>query len=454
MFDTAYTGPHHPRNMAPPPLWHPKPLWELPPCPYVNRTPKTTFGQQITALLVGLTLFLPRLVLVIFSVLASYVFAKMSVIGWQVEPRPDRPLPRWRYALQKMLVPPMVRLNLFALGFHYIEIRGKPARRTEAPILVCNHQSFLDIWFWLWQLLPVGVSAAENMRFPIMGEIMQSFQTIFVDREQHQSGRDAAQQMRDTLQDPRYPQVLTYPEGNTGNGSCMCGFKQGAFQHGVPVQPVVIQYTSKHLDACWVEPLGMPLPNLAVRLMLQLNNKMVVTYMDPVSPKPSEEPHVFMARVQKQMAECAGVPITQYSFGDTALMFRARKYKIDPKEVLMEMDRATQVYGLGVTECKECMEHFAEGLEHERKSSGNPKLMALKGEGLLVALSIDVQTRHVFKQGKSSDKLQTLLGIFDQTKSGDVSFREFVAGLATPAEIGEKTTSFYNRAITHVQIAV
>ena len=82
------------------------------------------------------------------------------------------------------------------------------AKRKDAPILVANHQSFVDIWLWLWQLLPVGVSAAENMRFPIMGEVMQAFQTIFVDRELHASGKDAAQQMRDTVEDARYPQVI------------------------------------------------------------------------------------------------------------------------------------------------------------------------------------------------------------------------------------------------------
>ena len=82
-----------------------------------------------------------------------------------------------------------MRLNLFALGFHYIPITGKAAPRTEAPIVVCNHQvrpacddgsaplltpslqGFPDIWLFLWRCLPVGVSAAENMRFPIMGDV-------------------------------------------------------------------------------------------------------------------------------------------------------------------------------------------------------------------------------------------------------------------------------------------
>jgi 1-acyl-sn-glycerol-3-phosphate acyltransferase len=51
------------------------------------------------------------------------------------------------------------------------------------------------------------VSAAENMRFPIMGEIMLAFQTIFVDRDSQASGRGAAQLIATTLEDKRFPQV-------------------------------------------------------------------------------------------------------------------------------------------------------------------------------------------------------------------------------------------------------
>lgn len=66
-------------------------------------------------------------------------------------------MPLWRYRIQKTLVPPLVRLNLLSLGFLYIPIRGSVASPEQAPVLVSNHQTFVDIWLWLWQLLPVGV---------------------------------------------------------------------------------------------------------------------------------------------------------------------------------------------------------------------------------------------------------------------------------------------------------
>lgn len=50
----------------------------------------------------------------------------------------------------------------------------------------------------------------------------------------------------------------------------------GPFQPGVPVQPIVISYArNKRMDPCWVEPAGLPIHIVALRLLLQFH-----TYMD------------------------------------------------------------------------------------------------------------------------------------------------------------------------------
>lgn len=46
-------------------LWQAERLWPLPPNPYVNTTPVPETKEKLKWLLVGLTLFLPRLVLCI-----------------------------------------------------------------------------------------------------------------------------------------------------------------------------------------------------------------------------------------------------------------------------------------------------------------------------------------------------------------------------------------------------
>jgi hypothetical protein len=53
--------------MAPKPLWQPDALWPLPPSPYVNHTPKADAYEKAKWAIVGLTLFLPRLLLAILT---------------------------------------------------------------------------------------------------------------------------------------------------------------------------------------------------------------------------------------------------------------------------------------------------------------------------------------------------------------------------------------------------
>lgn len=52
-------------NMAT--LWSPEALWPLPPNPYVNHTPRPDAREKAKWLVVGLTLFLPRLVVCIVT---------------------------------------------------------------------------------------------------------------------------------------------------------------------------------------------------------------------------------------------------------------------------------------------------------------------------------------------------------------------------------------------------
>ena len=151
---------------------------------------------------------------------------------------------------------------------------------------VACSQGFPDIWLFLWRCLPVGVSAAENMRFPVMGDVRSPFApamrrdvrplrvTYAVDvalcicaaddvaanhlrgpRGQGQRlqsrrydcarpkygmcfgacGRAGRFRFRRSLfcgqpqnaigRDNRWPHIVVYPEGNTCNGRQICGFK-------------------------------------------------------------------------------------------------------------------------------------------------------------------------------------------------------------------------------------
>jgi lysophosphatidylcholine acyltransferase/lyso-PAF acetyltransferase len=277
----------------------------------------------------------------------------------------DKPMPEtsWRRRIQWATLPYMCRINLFALGFHHIPIKGREVPRKEAPILVCNHTGFPDIWYFLWRCLPVGVSAAENLRFPVISDLMLSQQTIFVDREDRDSAQKAADMINAIARDDAWPQVVVYPEGNVANGRQLCAFKAGPFQPGLPVQPLVLSYQRNwgRIDPSWCDPLGGQPHLLAVRLMLQWHNYMEATYLPVMTPTPEEvkQPQLFAARVKAAMARALDVPCTECNFADARLTFAARKHKLPVDSVVLEMDRATREWGVTYADARDALDRFA-----------------------------------------------------------------------------------------------
>lgn len=68
---------------------------------------------------------------------------------------------------------------LFCMGYYYITIKGKPAHRSVAPVIVSNHIGFVDPIFVFYRHLPVIVSAKENVEMPIIGMFLQALQVKF-----------------------------------------------------------------------------------------------------------------------------------------------------------------------------------------------------------------------------------------------------------------------------------
>jgi len=78
------------------PVWQPAPLWPLPPCAYENNTARYTPLKKAVCWVVGLTLFLPRLLLLLFSLFSVYGIAKLTVIGWDPKAKDRRCVQRRR----------------------------------------------------------------------------------------------------------------------------------------------------------------------------------------------------------------------------------------------------------------------------------------------------------------------------------------------------------------------
>jgi len=136
--------------------------------PFMNFTWAIPRLERIKCALFGPVLIPPRLLLLFVSLFGAYGFGKFSTIGAKL----DRPLPRWRIELQR----PMklfARGIMFALGYHWISVKGKKASPHEAPIVVSNHCSFCEAIYLPGRLLSMAVSRRENAAIPIFGGLMQ-----------------------------------------------------------------------------------------------------------------------------------------------------------------------------------------------------------------------------------------------------------------------------------------
>lgn len=301
----------------------------------------------------------------------------------------------------------------------------------------------------------MGVSAAENLRFPIMSDVMASQQTIFVDREDKSSAARAAALIAAVAADNRFPPLVVYPEGaraapraqaggtprpgpgadapirtrpaharaagNTSNGRQLCAFRAGPFAPLVAVQPVVISYArGGPVDPSWVEPLGPPVHLLALRMLLTPSLRMTAQYLAPMGPLAGEAPAAFGRRVQAAMASALGVPVVEYSFSDTRLMFAARKLGLDPAACCLEADKAQRLWGVGYEDARDALARFA-AAGGAGRAAGRPD--GLDAAGLAAALRLPAAA--------AAPRLGALLGTFSQGElSGFATFREFVAGCA------------------------
>jgi 1-acyl-sn-glycerol-3-phosphate acyltransferase len=227
-----------------------------------------------------------------------------------------------------------VRLLFFAQGVWWISETGAPASPTEAPIVVSNHSSFIDLAL-VQRLRGAAVSSSHNKRIPVLGALSRCFQFIFVDRADKDSKRGSMATIERRAADAAHgpwPQTVIFPEGTTTNRSALIDFKLGAFSAGVPVQPVVISY-----GMFWgVDPsfVNAP-PTMAatgLRLLCVPWLPMRFTFLPVMRPSPGEKADVFAQRVRAAMAAALGVPMTSHTFADAQKEAAARRAALTTKQ--------------------------------------------------------------------------------------------------------------------------
>ena len=130
---------------------------------------------------------------------------------------------------------------LSILGIKYVQ-NGNTF--PGACLYVSNHRSMLDPLIQLAHMDAYIVSKAEVGSYPILGKGAKETGIILVHRHDHNSRKAALDAIETTLLSG-YP-VLIYPEGTTHGGDLIGDFRKGAiemaYQRGIPIVPVMIEY--------------------------------------------------------------------------------------------------------------------------------------------------------------------------------------------------------------------
>jgi len=140
------------------------------------------------------------------------------------------------------------RRLLWIFGVH-VQIRAAPGEELrDDHLLVCNHQSWLDI-FVIDALRPTRlVAKSEVRRWPVLGWLCTRAGTIYVDRSRPRALPELLHRIGERIRAGEA--VGFFPEGAVSAPGTLLPFHANLFEAacgaGVPVQPCVLCYLRKN----------------------------------------------------------------------------------------------------------------------------------------------------------------------------------------------------------------
>lgn len=125
-----------------------------------------------------------------------------------------------------------------------IELRPSGAIQPGPVLLLANHVSWLDI-LAINAVQPARfVSKADVRGWPLIGYLVASGGTLFIERERKRDALRVVHQVAAALEGGA--SIAVFPEGTTGEGPQLLPFHanllQAAIATGTPVQPVALRY--------------------------------------------------------------------------------------------------------------------------------------------------------------------------------------------------------------------
>ncbi len=125
-----------------------------------------------------------------------------------------------------------------------LQIHGIGESHAGPVLLVANHISWLDI-LAINAVHPARfVSKADVRAWPLLGWLVASGGTLFIERERKRDALRVVHQIADALK--QGDTIAMFPEGTTGDGQSLLPFHanllQAAVSTGTPLQPIAMRY--------------------------------------------------------------------------------------------------------------------------------------------------------------------------------------------------------------------
>ena len=175
-------------------------------------------------------------------------------------------------------------------------------RDREAPCIVANHGGGFDGHIIYNYDRPVTfVARAEISKDFFLGRAARRLGVIFVDRETDDSRNKTVDAINSYLRSwtPNQPSLLVFPEGTTSNHTHVLPFKSGAFRSGMRIQPLRLEYSSKHqLFTCNNDILGYVSTLLCIPTMSEVK----LHWLPSMTPLPDESPDAMAERANRLIA--------------------------------------------------------------------------------------------------------------------------------------------------------
>lgn len=431
----------------------------LPPPPVkpfkYNRRLHSGCCQLLKMILVGLVLFPLRVLVFIFAFFGLYLSARFRICCKDIEEVKHYPL---QGAVSRFFMRFFGRIILWTLGYWWVSVErlssctaqspssgheptnsGDGGSDDKAPIIVANHCSFADAFYFLYADGPMPVAKADLLKVPLFGTIALASQTLPVQREsataRHAVADEIARRTRWAIDQPKdvvdkwglWPQLMIFPEATCTNTTAVIQFKLGAFAPLVPVQPVALDFRQDHLDVSWVGGAGVGMTIL--RMMCQVYNKLQVTYLPIVPPPDSGDAKVFAETVRRSIADALGVPTSEHNFLDVLLAHEVSILKLPHDAVNVGMG----AYPDGLDMAKAALKQFAAA---DKNRQGY-----LDEEAFATVLGFTTPAeRH-----EHATVISTAFAHWDRDDDGKINFQEFLL-VAACVKVAQETVLRQRRA--------